>query len=179
MALGLKVYGETVLKFAFPVTSGNPTFLDIGFSKEGFKVTFDHEYEDVLTDNYGTKVPLDVQFMGCSAKVEGEIVLFDESNMYTLIEHIMGPTSFYSGNAEPSAPGSEITPRQPGTLYRHSDRMVELKLESQSGGVISFKKALLTDPTEFNLSTKNSVYKLNFKCFPHNRGNSSPWYTIA
>lgn len=177
MALSLKVYGETVLQYA--IGSSNTTFKDLGFSKEGFKVTFEHEYEDVLTDNYGTKVPLDVQFLGASAKVEGEIVLFDESNIYEMLEHIIGPTSLYADNTAPAAPASETTPRQPGTLYRHSDRMVKLKLNSQSGSVITFEKALLTDPTEFNLSTKNTVYKMNFKCFPHNRGNATPWYTIA
>lgn len=154
MPLNVRVYSATHLSYQFP--GGDK--VGLGFSKEGFTVSFKHEYEDVLADPYGSKVPIDVQFMGATAEVKGTLVAYSAAAVQALLS------------------GSLST--QVGGLSRLGGGMVEVFLDTGAIEAAYFSRAILIEPVKFTLGTKASTLDISFKAFPGDYGVTS-WYRLT
>lgn len=62
----------------------------LGWSEAGMRFNFDAEFEDVMSDISGTRIPFDVQFMGIQAFMSGDLTVYNEPIFNKLLVRVPG-----------------------------------------------------------------------------------------
>jgi len=72
--------------------SGDSAYVNLGITVDGPDVSNRGHFEDVLADDGGPAVPVDVQYFGEDAQIRLDIIRWDETQMRRLESRIAGKT---------------------------------------------------------------------------------------
>lgn len=67
-------------------------YSDLGITVDGVEPSFDGKYEDVIADDGGPMVPVDLQYFGEEARIRLELIRWDETRMRLVETRIAGKT---------------------------------------------------------------------------------------
>lgn len=82
MATAFRVTGPTQI---FVATGASNALQFLGWSESGVEIELNGEFEDVICDIGGPRLPTDVQWMGIDAHITADIVKYDEAVLTALL----------------------------------------------------------------------------------------------
>lgn len=145
MAVQHEVAGPALLQYQTSPES-------LGYSRDGFDIRFDPRFIEVMSDDYGGQsgAPADVQVVGATVSVVGDLTKYDKANCHKL-------TSFRGG-------GTAFTLPAYGTLIRQGTAYAPLVVNGANEDwtfAVAFPKAAI----EVNKGTRYSTLRCGFECW--------------
>ena len=172
----VNVYGVADVLLCLTPNAGSPTYNDLGTTRDGVGITSDGYFIDIHNDENGGDAgpPVEIQFLGETAKVRCELTKYDPTIAATLEDHC--------NTATPGAPAA------PGTLMFASSQLsvgnggaVGIKIAtnlvivgkgtSATPVVRTYNRCVVHDAVEINRGTKFSTFVLTFTAYKDASGN--------
>lgn len=143
----------------------------LGITDEGVKLRFDVGFEPVMSDDLGSYIPTDMQFMGFLAQISGNFTRYDESLMEEVRARIPALNPGLMANADIGM--LTITSGETYQVYIESSARTSMSSALQKPW--RFPTCIPTDPMNLNLGTRYSKGSFGFTAYP----NTGTLYTRA
>lgn len=138
----------------------------LGSSVDGVDMEFETQYEDVIADILGSKIPSDIQYMGEIITVTAELIYYDLAVLKSALGGFNGLTGGTTGTI--------------GKLfYQQSGGNTLLITVNPSGAGVTgsepnwtFPHAYLTKASGFKVGTTRSVCAVSFRCLHTSDGGT-------
>ena len=151
----------------------------LGYCEGDTRLSLSPQFDDVMTDFGGRRVPYDLEFHGCEATVSGDLIYYDEATLNNL-------KKWLSGSSAGSAAGS-FANQTPGTLVRTEGNAFTLTIKSAyankpafagMNGGFSFPFAVPVGTWDVGLGARTKRERITFRCLPvWNLNGSATLYT--
>ncbi len=167
----VNVYG--VADIQVNLTPGSGSYVDLGTTRDGVGITSDGYFIEIKNDENGGEAgpPVEIQFLGETAKIRCELTKYDPTVAVTLEDHC------YQGVS-----GTPGKPAGAGTLMFASSATYNVGLGGAVGIKISctqlatalvrtYSRCVLHDAIEVNRGTKFSTFVITFTAYKDASGN--------
>ena len=154
----LHVNGPALVQVAL----NGSAYSNLGYTDDGVRATINTYHEDVMTDDYGSSIPGDVQFMGQDANISLPMVRWDAATMASVL-----------GLIRNNSAGAHLQ-ADIGTLLIAGSKFMGLRIQAiQRTGltaepVHTFAYAFPIQSAELSLSTRVSRINLTFRAIAVN-----------
>lgn len=152
---------------------------ELGLAEGPITMTMKFNHDDVNVNAWGSKIPVDVQWMLAEVQVSMDLIHVDKSVLAVCQQLSMGfPTTFGLVGRAGQFLGNNLPRFAPGNNY------IGLNLTSPVLGLPwRFWYTYLTgQPVSWNLGTERSVYRVNWRAIPFVQdpygGSASQPYTV-
>ncbi len=140
MALSFEVNAAALISWG-----GSP----LGYTTDGAELTINPEYEEVMCDSFGTRVPAELQSMLGRARCDLDIVFFDNS--------VLGTALLIGGAALGTMPAA-------GTLMGAGGFLKALVIGGNAG--FTFPNSYLVSGGPIRKGTRKTTNRLSFSAIP-------------
>jgi hypothetical protein len=164
MTRQVNVYGPADVQVSLNPLAGSPTYNDLGTTRDGVAITSDGYFLDVKNDEMGGEAgpPVEIEFMGETAKIRVELTKYDPAIAKTLEDHCQCTTP-----GVPAVPGTLMFASS--TIQTASGGAVGIKIACASvaaGAIVrTYKRCVIHDAVEVNRGTKFSTFVLTFTAY--------------
>lgn len=155
MAVTVNVAGLATIKLA--VAAGTP-LNTLGYTQNGAQITFEGYQENVPGDENGGDAgpPVDVQYLGQTARVRLELTKFDTTIAQSILARLPAGTL-----------GSPVATTTPGILLFASSQFFRLLIHSVTSPYNFPCATFVQPPHEINIGTRFSRYVVEALCYKH------------
>ncbi len=173
MARQVNAYGFADILIALNPTAGSPTYTDLGTTRDGIGITSDGYFLDVHNDENGGEAgpPIQIQYLGETAKIRIELTKYDPAVFATLEEHFAN--SGTAGVPQPAGVFMFVDTVASGQLIG-TPSQVGLKIKTINATatlVRTYKRCVLHDPVEVNRGTKFSTGIITLTAYKDDSNN--------
>lgn len=135
----------------------------LGFSEGGVTIEFNAEFEDVLCDIGGSKLPTDVQYQGMDAVIRAEVSNYDETVMTSLLARVFDGSS---GGVPSGMIGALMNTQNEAQRLLLQCPYSSLTAYSSMVAAYNFPSTYLLGSASVELGTKVKKWRLIWRAIP-------------
>lgn len=127
----------------------------LGYSEAGVRMSFTGYDEDIYSDQFGPRIPIDVQYFGEEARIIVDLITWDQTVLAKVLTRCRG--------------GTNGTNSPPGTLYAAQNKVIRVCVLATYSGepTHNFPTAYLIGDHDVIVGTKVTRRHLEFRALPN------------